>query len=113
MTGIHRKQLPTFYNQGQIPKSIDWWKNRTIGYYNPDPKHQSQRQLQSQQNFFIKPDQLYLHEKSNDPAPADDFKKTKVFSKKITGVNYEPTEKPNAKLPPNDDDVTLKNYLEA
>ena len=56
-------------------KTVDWWKKRE-GSYNENPKNVSQRDLKQNSRYWVKPDEIYLHDKKETQPPPDPFKNT-------------------------------------
>jgi len=112
---IGRKDLPTFhlprnqransdmykdYETQPVPETqrveikrpqstMDWWKQRTN--YNEKPSIVSQREVETKKYYWIKSDDFYMNEKTNDlPAP-DPFKRAHkpVLKKRDEDMHWE------------------------
>ena len=95
--GIHGKTLPTFFadpkndysdqladRDSSANKTVDWWKSRP-NVYNSKPSNVSQREMQQNQRYWAKPDEIYLADKKLTAPPPDTFKQ--IYSAKAKNTD--------------------------
>ena len=68
---------------------MDWWKHRPS--YNEKPPIVSQRELENKKCYWVKSDEFYLNEKTNDLPPPDPFKRAHkpVHKKRDEDMHWE------------------------